>query len=234
VVKAHVRRLRKIERQLKQTPDQPISLTDPEARSMATSGRGTGLVGYNVQTAVDTQHHMIVAHEVTNLGHDRTQLAAMATAARNAIGHKDMTALADRGYFKGEEILRCEHAGIKTLVPKPLTSGSNAEGRFDQRDFVYIARRDEYHCPEGARAIWRQTTVENGMALHRYWPSACQRCPIKSQCTTGGSGLSRVLNGGAGRTQAFSSRHRHQQCLLAAATEDERVAELRACHACHA
>jgi hypothetical protein len=142
-------------------------------------------VGYNVQTAVDTQHHMIVAHEVTNLGHDRTQLAAMATAARDAIGHQDMMALADRGYFKGEEILRCEQAGIKTLVPKPLTSGSKAEGRFDKRDFVYIAKRDEYRCPAGERAIWRQTTVENGMTLYRYWPSACPRCPIKSQCTTG-------------------------------------------------
>jgi transposase len=185
VVKAHVRRLRKIERQLKQTPDQQISLTDPDARSMATSGRGTGIVGYNVQTAVDTQHHMIVAHEVTNLGHDRTQLAAMAAAARDAIGHKHMTALADRGYFKGEEILRCEQAGIKTLVPKPLTSGSKAEGRFDKRDFVYIAKRDEYRCPAGERAIWRQTTVENGMTLHRYWPSACPRCPLKAQCTTG-------------------------------------------------
>jgi transposase len=185
VVKAHVRRLRKIERQLKQTPDQQISLTDPDARSMATSGRGTGIVGYNVQTAVDTQHHMIVAHEVTNIGHDRTQLAAMATAARDAIGHKDMTALADRGYFKGEEILRCEQEGIKTLVPKPLTSGSKAEGRFDKRDFVYIAKRDEYRCPAGERAIWRQTTVENGMTLHRYWPSACPRCPLKAQCTTG-------------------------------------------------
>lgn len=137
VVKAHVRRLRKIERQLKQTPDQQISLTDPDARSMATSGRGTGIVGYNVQRAVDTQHHMIVAHEVTNLGHDRTQLAVMATAVRDAIGHNDMTALADRGYFKGEEILHCEQAGIKTLVPKPLTSGSTADGRFDKRDFVY-------------------------------------------------------------------------------------------------
>jgi hypothetical protein len=184
-VKAQVRKLRQIERHLLEAPDQQISLTDPDARSMATSGRGTGIVGYNVQAAVDTQHHMIVAHEVTNLGHDRTQLAAMATAARDAIGHHEMTALADRGYFKGEEILDCEKAGIRPLVPKPLTSGSKADGRFDKRDFVYDPKRNEYRCPAGERAIWRMTTVEKGMTLHRYWPSACPRCPIKSQCTTG-------------------------------------------------
>lgn len=184
-VKAQVRKLRKIERHLLEAPDQQISLTDPDARSMATSGRGTGIVGYNVQTAVDTQHHMIVAHEVTNVGHDRTQLAAMATAARDAIGHHEMTALADRGYFKGEEILDCEEAGIRPLVPKPLTSGSKADGRFDKRDFLYDPKRNEYRCPAGERAIWRMTTVEKGQTLHRYWPSACPRCPIKSQCTTG-------------------------------------------------
>jgi transposase len=182
-VKAHMRKLRTIERQMLQTPDQQVSLTDPDARSMATSGRGTGIVGYNVQTAVDTQHHMIVAHEVTNIGHDRTQLATMATAAREAIGHQEMTALADRGYFKGEEIQQCQETGITPLVPKPLTSNSKADGRFDKRDFHYDANRDEYRCPAGERAIWRMTTVERGQTQHRYWPSACPRCPIKSQCT---------------------------------------------------
>jgi transposase len=182
-VKAQVRKLRQIERQMLQTPDQQISLTDPDARSMATSGRGTGIVGYNVQTVVDTQHHMIVAHEVTNVGHDRTQLTNMATAARDALGHQEMTALADRGYFKGEEILQCEEAGIKALVPKPLTSGSKADGRFDKRDFVYDPKRDEYRCPAGERAVWRFSTAENGLTIHKYWSSACPRCSIKSRCT---------------------------------------------------
>jgi hypothetical protein len=162
---------------------QQVSLTDPDARSMATSGRGTGIVGYNVQTAVDTQHHMIVAHEVTNIGHDRTQLTNMATAARDALGHPEMTALAARGYFKGEAILQCAEAGIRPLVPKPLTSGSKTDGRFDKRDFVYDPKRDEYRCPAGERALWRFSTVENGLTIHKYWSSACPRCPIKSQCT---------------------------------------------------
>jgi transposase len=184
-VKAQMRKLGQIGRRLQRTPDQQVSLTDPDARSMATSGRGTGMVGYNVQTAVDTKHHMIVAHEVTNVGHDRTQLASMARLARDAVGRKKLTVLADRGYFAGEEIVRCAQEGISPLVPKPLTSTSKADGRFDKRDFVYNARRDEYRCPAGERAIWRMTTVERGMTLHRYWPSACPRCPIKQQCTPG-------------------------------------------------
>ena len=141
------------------------------------------MVGYNVQTAVDTKHHLIVAHEVTNVGHDRTQLSAMAKQARDATGTDQLTVLADRGYFKGEEILECEQAGINALVPKPLTSNSKAEGRFDKRDFVYIPEQNEYRCPAGERAIWRFTTVEKGMTLHKYWPSACPKCPLKAQCT---------------------------------------------------
>jgi transposase len=183
-VKAHLRKLGKIEKQMLQTPDQQVSLTDPDARSMATSGRGTGIVGYNVQTAVDTKHHLIVAHEVTNLGHDRTQLFSMAKQARKATGKEALTVLADRGYFNGPEILDCDQAGMTPLVPKPLTSNSKAEGRFDKRDFVYIAEDDEYRCPAGQRAIRRFTTIENGMTLHKYWSSACPRCPLKAQCTT--------------------------------------------------
>jgi transposase len=182
-VKAQMQRLNQIGRQLLEAPDQQVSLTDPDARSMATSGRGTGIVGYNVQTAVDTKHHLIVAHEVTNLGHDRTQLHSMAEQARSAMGTEELTALADRGYFKGEEILDCDQAGITPLVPKPLTSNSKADGRFDKRDFVYNAADDEYRCPAGQRAIKRFTTIEHGMTLHRYWSSACPKCPLKARCT---------------------------------------------------
>jgi transposase len=182
-IRAQVERLNEIGAQMQQTPDRQISLTDPDARSMATSGRGTGVVGYNVQTAVDAKHHLIVAHEVTNLGHDRTQLATMAKQARGATGQEHLTVIADRGYFSGEEILECEQAGISALVPKPLTSNSKAEGRFDKRDFVYLPEADEYRCPAGQRAIHRFTSIENGMKLHKYWSSACPRCPIKAQCT---------------------------------------------------
>jgi transposase len=182
-IKAHIRKLVEIEKQLPEATDQQVSLTDPDARSMTSAGKGTGIVGYNVQTAVDTEHHMIVAHEVTNEGTDHGQPSSIAHLARDAIGQKKVTVLADRGYFASEQILQCDRSGITPLVPKPLTSNSRADGRFDKRDFVYDAQRDEYRCPAGERAIWRMTTVERGLRLHRYWTSACPQCPIKTQCT---------------------------------------------------
>jgi transposase len=183
-VRAQMKKLEAIGRQLAASPDQQVSLTDPDARSMATSGRGTGMVGYNVQASVDTEHHLIVAHEVTNEGHDRAQLTAMAEQTREALGTKGLKVLADRGYFSGEEILKCERAGMTPLVPKPLTNNSATSGRFDKRDFKYDAKRDRYRCPAGEYAIWRFTSVEKGMAIHKYWSSACPKCPIRSACTT--------------------------------------------------
>jgi transposase len=180
-LKQRMQQLRKINRELAAAPEKQISLTDPDARSM--NSRGSGIVGYNVQTAVDTQYHFIVAHEVSNVGTDRGHLATMAKKAQAATGVDDLTVVADRGYFDGEEILECDRAGMTPLVPKPTTSNSKAEGRFDKADFIYIAKDDEYRCPAGERAIWRMTTIERGMRLHRYWPSACPKCPLKQQCT---------------------------------------------------
>ena len=182
-VKAQMRQLKQIGNQMSKAPDGQISLTDPDARSMATSGRGTGMVGYNVQTAVDAKHHLIVAHEVANVGHDRDQLSSMAQKAREATGRNKLTVLADRGYFKGEEIVSCEESGIATLVPKPQTSNNKAAGLFDKADFRYIPSKDQYRCPAGKRAIWRFTTLEDGLTIHKYWSSDCPKCPIKAQCT---------------------------------------------------
>lgn len=183
-LRAQMEKLDCIEKQLEGTPDHQISLTDPDARSMTSSGRGTGTVGYNVQAAVDAEHHLIVAHDVTNVGHDRTQLSTMAMKARDALGTERLTALADRGYFNAPEILACEQAGIIPLVPKPLTSNSKAEGRFDKRDFTYDPSTDEYACPAGERAIHRFAAEENGLTLHKYWSSACPHCPMRARCTT--------------------------------------------------
>ena len=150
---------------------------------MATSGRGTGMVGYNVQTAVDTRHHLIVAHEVTNVGHDRNQLANMATQAKTAMGANELNVVADRGYFSSEEILKCEKAGIIPIVPRPITSGAQADGRFGKTDFIYDAEKNEYRCPAGQSLIWRSSRIEGGLNLHRYWSSHCAQCEIKAQCT---------------------------------------------------
>jgi hypothetical protein len=168
-----------------QTEDKQISLTDPDARSMATSGRGSGMVGYNVQSAVDTKHHLIVAHEVTNVGSDRSQLSHMTERARAAIGSEAIEAVADRGYYSGEEILACEEAGITVYLPKPMTSGINAKGRFGKQDFVYVAENDVYLCPAGERLTYHYTNEEDGKILRRYWTAACQACALKSKCTTG-------------------------------------------------
>ena len=180
-LKAQMQALKQIEVRLNETADKQISLTDPDARSMKT--RGTGIVGYNVQTAVDAKHHLIVAHEVTNVGIDRDQLSAMATLARSAMGAQELTAVADRGYFKSEEILACHEAGITAIVPKTVTSNATADGRFGKADFIYDAQKNEYRCPAGERLIWRYSTVENGLKLHRYWSSLCQTCIMKDRCT---------------------------------------------------
>jgi transposase len=178
-----MKRLAVIEAQMLAAPDQQVSLTDPDARSMATSGRGSGVVGYNVQVAVETEHHLIVAHEVTNVGSDRSQLAAMATEAKAALQAETLDAVADRGYFNGEEILACEQAGIAVTLPKPMTSGAKAEGRFGKQDFVYEPEEDVYRCPAGEKLRYYYTNVEKGLTLRRYWTTACQTCAIKSRCT---------------------------------------------------
>ena len=184
-LKAQMQAFKAMEVEVHAAPDQQISLTDPDARAMGTSGKGTALVGYNVQTAVDTQHHLIVAHDVTNVGHDRDQLSNMAGQAKAAMGVEALDVLADRGYFKGEEVLACEPLGVTPYVPKPLTSGSKAAGRFGKQDFVYIPEEDAYRCPADQRLTWRFTSAEKGMTLHSYWTSKCAECPLKTQCTTG-------------------------------------------------
>ena len=178
-----VQRLKAIEKQVLASPDGQISLTDPDCRSMATSGRGSGMVAYNVQSAVDTTNHLIVAHEVTNVGTDKSQLASMAEAAKDALHVDALEVVADRGYFKGEEILKCEQAGITVTLPKPQTSGAKSEGRFGKQDFVYLPEENAYRCPAGERLKYYYTSEENGQKLRNYWTNACKSCPLKSKCT---------------------------------------------------
>src|SRR5450830_1981513 len=184
-LKEQMQRLEILKVTMLATPDQQISLTDPDARSMATSGRGSGVVGYNVQIAVDTKHHLIVTHEVTNDGSDRSQLSHVAKDAKMTLEVENLDAVADRGYFNSEEILACEEAGITVTLPKPMTSNAKAEGRFGKQDFRYVAEEDVYICPAGERLAYSFTTSENGLVLRRYSTKACQSCAIKHSCTTG-------------------------------------------------
>ncbi len=182
---SEMERLSAIEKAMLASPDQQISLTDPDSRSMATSGRGSGVVGYNVQVAVDTEHHLIVTHEVTNTGSDRSQLANIASQAKEVLGADHLDAVADRGYFNSPEILACDQAGITVTLPKPMTSGAKSEGRFGKQDFVYLPTEGVYRCPAGEKLSYRFTREEAGKTVHRYWTTACPRCPLKAQCTPG-------------------------------------------------
>src|ERR1700726_3156771 len=173
-----------MERQVEAAPDQQVSLTDPDARSMATSGKGTGIVGYNVQTAVDTKYHLIVAHEVTNAGHDRTQLVPMGVSARQATGCKEIIVLADRGYFNRDQVLACEDTGVLPCIPKTLTSSSAKRGLFTRQDFVYDAEKDHYTCPAGQHLTRGLVRSDRRGDIDQYRHlTACFTCPLRPRCT---------------------------------------------------
>ena len=181
---SEMEKLDAIEKQMLASPDEQISLTDPDSRSMATSGRGSGVVGYNVQVATETEHHLIIAHEVTNVGSDRSQLAKTAKAAKEVLQVDKLEAVADRGYYHGEEIKACADAGITVTLPKPSTSGAKVEGRFGKQDFAYLADEDVYRCPAGEKLRYYYTNEENGQKLRNYWTNACRHCALKSRCTS--------------------------------------------------
>jgi transposase len=180
-LKEEVQRLHGLKARMLAAPDQQISLTDPDSRSMATSGRGSGVVGYNVQVAVDTEHHLIITHEVTNVGSDRAQLAHMAKQTKATLEAESLDVVADRGYYSSEEILACETEGATVTLPKPMTSGAK---RFGKQDFRYVAEEDIYVCPARERLAYSFTTKDKGLVLRRYRTNACQRCFIKHDCTT--------------------------------------------------
>jgi len=176
--------LKVMEQTVQEAPDQQVSLTDPDARSMATSGKGTATVGYNVQIAVDAEHHLIVAHEVINQGYDRHQLVPMALKAQRATGCEQITALADRGYFNGEQVLLCEGTGVAPIVPKTLTSSGAKRGFFTRQDFIYDAEHDHYTCPAGAKLTKAKRRADHAEDFDFYRHlSACFTCPLKPRCT---------------------------------------------------
>src|SRR5229473_2149465 len=169
--------LKAMQQMVQDAPDQQVSLTDPDARSMATSGKGTGIVGYNVQTAVDAKHHLIVAHEVINQGYDRHQLAPMAFKAQKATGCEQVIALADRGYFSDDQVLSCEGTGVAPVVPKTLTSGNTKRGLFTGQDFIYDAEKDHYTCPAGQHLTRGRVRSDRSGDIDQYRHlTACLSC----------------------------------------------------------
>ena len=183
-LKEQMAELKVIDIELQKAPDSQVSLTDPDARSMR--HRGSGVVGYNVQAAVDAEHHLIVAHEVTSIVSDRGLLPKMADKARVAIESEQISVVADRGYYSGEQLLECANNDVITYVPKPLTSSGTKRGFFIKQDFIYDAEIDIYVCPagqqltKGAHRSDRQSTDIN---FYRHL-TACSTCHLKSRCTT--------------------------------------------------
>ncbi len=182
-MEAKMEELKAYEAEVEAHPDKQVSLTDPDSRSMMKAGGGSQ-VGYNVQTAVDSKHHLIVAHEVTSAPTDRNQLSSMAGKAKAALDTETLTVIADPGYYKGEEIVDCYAAGIKALVPKVDTSGSKAKGRYSKADFRYDAERNEYVCPAGQRLTYRFDSIEHGKTLWVYMRYGCSSCPLQAKCTS--------------------------------------------------
>jgi transposase len=183
-LRLQMRALKQMEQKVQAAPDKQVSLTDPDARSMATSGRGTAMVGYNVQTAVDAEHHLIVAHEVTNIGHDRTLLEPMGQKAKAAMGCGQITALADRGYFNGEQVLACEGTGILPCIPKNDTSSAVKRGFFTRHHFVFDPQSDHYTCPAGETLTRSRQRPNRQDDLDEYRHlTACFTCALKPQCT---------------------------------------------------
>jgi hypothetical protein len=207
------------------SPDQQISLTDPHSRSMATSGRGSGVVGYNVQVAVDTEHHLIVTHEVTNAGSDRSQLANVAKQTKATLDCENLDVVADRGYFNGDDIVACDEDGITVTLPKPMTSAAKSEGRFGKQDFVYLPDKDVYRCPAGEQLTYRYTNEQDGKTLRRYWTTCARRARssriarrARSAASPAGSTSMSLkpCNGGLMKT--------HRRCAFAAKLSSTRSA----------
>jgi len=186
-VKEEAKRLELLEKKLLKTPDKQLSLTDPDARIMATRGRSSVMVGYNVQSAVDTKNHLILTHEVTNIGNDRAQLFNMAKQAKAILEVEKLDVLADRGYYSGVEIRACDEDNIKTYLPKTSTSGNKAAGLYDRSDFIYDKRTDTYRCPANQVLPRRGRSLEAGRYIDTYFASnpICAACSVKSNCTTG-------------------------------------------------
>jgi transposase len=172
---------KQIETQLKESGESQISLTDPDSRSMKV-GQGSD-VCYNVQTVVDDKHKLIVEMEVTNDPTDHGQLSKMASRAKQTLGVSELEVVADKGYYDGAEVKKCEQAGITVYVAKQQTSANKKLGLYTKEDFRYDAQKDCYECPAGKLLSYRCNSYELGREIRYYSTNECRTCEIKQRCT---------------------------------------------------
>ena len=172
---------------LKESGAKQVSLTDADSRSMVMH-HGSTEVGYNVQTAVDEKHQLIVEHQVTNDPTDHAHLAEMAVRAKEMLQVEELEVVADMGYYDGAEVKQCAEAGITTYLPKPLTSVNKKRGLFTKQDFSYDEGKDCYRCPAGEALTYRYESFEQNRLIRYYTTSKCRDCPLKASCTTNARG----------------------------------------------
>ena len=170
--------------QLDQTGEDQISLTDPDSRAMAAHTHVA--VGYNVQVAVDTKHKLIVEQQVTNRVVDMGMLRQTAEPAREVLGVETIEVVADKGYFKIEDIEACEKAGMVPYVPRPQRGPSVKAGLYRKDEFQYDADSDSYVCPAGQRLHPYSSSLLRGLKKINYVNKlACDDCQIRPRCTAG-------------------------------------------------
>jgi len=183
ILRQRQQKYEELQERFEESEETQISLTDADARSMPVGkGRGTE-VAYNVQISVDDKHYLIVDHEVTNEVTDRAQLSTMAIRAKETLGVDELDALADMGYYDGEEVKTCLEADIRPYIPKPDTSANKRLGLYGKQDFHYDTEHDCYACPAGEALNFRFQTTEKGREIRYYATSACKHCHLKSKCT---------------------------------------------------
>jgi len=182
-LKARLLELRTLKTKVEAHPDKQISTVDPDSRLMKTSGNQTK-VCFNLQSAVDCKHHLIVAHEVTNTS-DRSQLCRMGKQAQAAVGIDEITVLADKGYFSGQDIVDAQDAGLIPLVARTDTSASDKKGIFNHSLFKYDAKKDVYICPANQDMRFRTRFTDKKLIYKTYACSVpvCRACSMRDSCT---------------------------------------------------
>jgi len=187
-LRERMKKYKGLQKQMKESGESQISLTDPDSRSMPLAGGPRTQVSYNVQVSVDEKHKLIVDHAVTNQVTDRSLLGQMAKRAKHILGVEELDVLADMGYYDGQQVKDCLDEGITPYIPKPDTSANKKLGLFTKKDFRYDPELDCYCCPAGQKLTFRFQREEKGRIRRYYATSACSNCSIKSKCTRSKTG----------------------------------------------
>jgi len=182
-LKIRMTELKELKDKVEAHPDKQISTTDPDSRLMKTTAMERK-VCYNLQSAVDCKHHLIVAHDVTNTT-DRNQLCRMGKQAQVALKNDELIVLADKGYFSSQDIVDAQDAGMTPLVPSIDTSGSDKKGIFNHSLFIYDTEKDVHICPANQELLFRTKLKDKGLTYKTYYCSVkvCRECPMKAKCT---------------------------------------------------